>query len=79
MQVVDSLHNILALIGSAFRRAPGRKQKSIDEHREILAALVARDPEAAAAATRRHLASIEGGATEALAKAEPVSAAESRE
>src|SRR4051812_18145810 len=79
MQVVDSLHNILALIGSAFRRAPGRKQKSIDEHREILAALVARDPDAAAAATRRHLASIEGGATEALAKAEPGPAVEDRQ
>ena len=70
MQVVESLHNILALIGSAFRRAPGRKQESIDEHRAIFAALVAHDPEAADAATRRHLASIQRGAIEALSEEE---------
>lgn len=66
MQVVESLHNILALIGSAFRRAPGRKQESIDEHRAILAALAAGEPDAADAATRLHLESIKRGAIEAL-------------
>jgi DNA-binding GntR family transcriptional regulator len=68
MQVVESLYNILALIGSAFRRAPGRKQESIDEHWAILAALAAHDPDAADAATRRHLESIKRGAIEALSE-----------
>ena len=71
MQVVESLRNILALIGSAFRRAPGRKQASIDEHRAIAAGIAAGDPDAAEEATRIHLESIKRGALEALSAANP--------
>jgi DNA-binding GntR family transcriptional regulator len=74
MHVVDSLQNILALIGSAFRRAPWRRQESIDEHRAILTALAAGDRDAADAATRRHLASIQAGALEALSQEEHAAA-----
>lgn len=67
-QVLDRLRNVLALIGNVSRSAPGRRQRSIDEHHAIYEAVAAKDPEAAAAATSRHLHSIERDSLEALSQ-----------
>jgi GntR family transcriptional regulator, rspAB operon transcriptional repressor len=58
VQALQRLRNILDLIGNISRGAPGRHARSIDEHRAILAAVEARDPERAAAAVSAHLHSI---------------------
>lgn len=64
---LERLRNVLTLIAHMSREVPGRKQRSIEEHRTILRALEARDPVAAAEATKIHLASIEQDSLNALA------------
>lgn len=67
-QVLDRLRNVLALIGNVSRSAPGRRERSIDEHHAIYEAIAASDPAAAAAATSRHLHSIEHDSLEGLSQ-----------
>jgi DNA-binding GntR family transcriptional regulator len=52
------------------RETPGRRQRSIDEHRAIFRAIKRRDPAAAAEATRVHLRSIEADSMQALERLE---------
>lgn len=68
VQVLDRLRNVLALIGNVSRTTPGRRQRSIAEHRAILEAIAAGDPEAAAAATNRHIHSIEHDSLDVLSQ-----------
>jgi DNA-binding GntR family transcriptional regulator len=72
MEVIQRLRNILALTASVAQRTAGRRRRSIDEHAKILKAMVEGDPEAARAATRAHMLSIEADALKALAELEPV-------
>ncbi|MBS1878858.1 MAG: GntR family transcriptional regulator [Actinobacteria bacterium] len=67
MDLLQRLRNILALTASVAQRTAGRRRRSIDEHAKILKAIVDGDPEAARAATRAHMLSIETDALEALA------------
>jgi DNA-binding GntR family transcriptional regulator len=67
-QVLERLRNVLALIGNVSRSAPGRRERSIDEHHAIYDAIAAKDPEAAAAATSRHLHSIVHDSLEGLSQ-----------
>ena len=55
MQTLDSLNDSLALLNSTTFRAPSRRRDTDDEHRRIVAAIEARDPEAAEAAARAHI------------------------
>lgn len=59
VKLLIDLRSVLLLIGNTSLRAPGREERSIAEHEAILAALRASDAEAAAAATERHIHSIE--------------------
>lgn len=58
-EVLRSLRSVMVLIGSASMRAEGRNRRSLDEHARILNAIRRGDADAAAAATARHLHSIE--------------------
>jgi DNA-binding GntR family transcriptional regulator len=58
-KLLDDLRSVLLLIGATSLRAPGRAERSLGEHEEILEAIKAGDAEAAALATERHVASIE--------------------
>lgn len=49
---------------------PGRAQQALSEHREILAALSARDPDAAEGAMRRHIRNARQSTLTAMAEAE---------
>jgi DNA-binding GntR family transcriptional regulator len=66
VEALDRLRNVLILIAHISRETPGRRQRSIDAHRVIYEAIKRRDREAAAEATRRHLASIEADSLRAL-------------
>jgi DNA-binding GntR family transcriptional regulator len=66
VEALERLCDTLALIANVSRRAPARRKRSIEEHREIYRAIRAREPEAAAAATREHLRSIEADSLDAL-------------
>jgi DNA-binding GntR family transcriptional regulator len=57
--VLKELRGVLLLIGNTSLHAPGRERRSLDEHARILAAVKRGDLEAAAAATEKHIASIE--------------------
>lgn len=65
-ELLERMRNVLSLIANVSQVAPGRRRRSIDEHRAILAAIRGRDPEAAAEATRAHLSSIEADSLRAL-------------
>jgi len=56
--LIDNLRAHLTRIGRLTAEIPGRLATSVDEHALIAEALRRRDPEAAAAALRRHIASV---------------------
>jgi GntR family transcriptional regulator, rspAB operon transcriptional repressor len=58
-EVLQGLRSVMLLIGSASTLAEGRNRRSLDEHARILAAIRRGDPGAAAAATSKHLQSLE--------------------
>jgi DNA-binding GntR family transcriptional regulator len=58
VQALERLHGVLALIANISRETPGRRRRSIDEHRAIVEAIKVRDPDRTAEATRMHLRSI---------------------
>jgi DNA-binding GntR family transcriptional regulator len=64
--LLQRMRNILSLIANVSQVAPGRRSRSIDEHRAILEAIRQGDPKAAAKATRAHLDSIEADSLRAL-------------
>jgi DNA-binding GntR family transcriptional regulator len=64
--LLGRMRNVLSLIANVSQVTPGRRTRSIDEHRAILAAIRDRDPVAAAAATVTHLSSIEADSLRAL-------------
>jgi DNA-binding GntR family transcriptional regulator len=64
--LLERMRNILSLIANVSQVAPGRRTRSIEEHRAILAAIRDGDPKAAAEATRAHLSSIEADSLRAL-------------
>ncbi len=63
---LDRLRNVLTLIAHVSREVPGRRRRSVDEHRAIYRAIKRRDPVAAVEATRIHLASIQRDSLNAL-------------
>jgi DNA-binding GntR family transcriptional regulator len=65
-ELLDRMRNVLSLIANVSQVAPGRRTRSIDEHRAILAAIRNHDPAAAADATRVHLNSIEADSLRAI-------------
>jgi DNA-binding GntR family transcriptional regulator len=65
-ELLERMRNVLSLIANVSQVAPGRRTRSIEEHRSILAAIRNRDPMAAADATRAHLGSIEADSLRAL-------------
>ncbi len=64
---LERLRNVLTLIAHISREMPGRRTRSVEEHRAIFDAIKAGDPVAAEKATRTHLASIEQDSLGALA------------
>jgi DNA-binding GntR family transcriptional regulator len=58
-EVLRSLRSVMLLIGSASMHAEGRNRRSLDEHARILKAIRTGDAEAAAAATSKHIRSVE--------------------
>jgi DNA-binding GntR family transcriptional regulator len=65
-ELLERMRNVLSLIANVSQVAPGRRARSIEEHRAILDAIRRRDPEAAAEATRAHLRSLEEDSMHAL-------------
>jgi DNA-binding GntR family transcriptional regulator len=65
-ELLERMRNVLSLIANVSQVTPGRRTRSIEEHRAILAAIRDRDPVAAAEATRAHLGSIEADSLRAL-------------
>jgi DNA-binding GntR family transcriptional regulator len=59
VELLERLRNILALISNISQTAPGRRDRSIEEHRAILDAIRAGDPDLARTATNAHMNSIE--------------------
>ena len=57
--VLTELRGVLLLIGSTSLHAEGREARSLNEHARILATLKKGDGDAAAAATAKHIASVE--------------------
>lgn len=55
IQMLDAMRRSLALLSSTTLAVPGRGAQSVEEHGAIVAAIVARDEEAADAAARRHI------------------------
>jgi DNA-binding GntR family transcriptional regulator len=64
--LLERMRNILSLIANVSQVAPGRRARSIEEHRAILEAIRRGDPVAADDATREHLSSIEDDSLRAL-------------
>jgi DNA-binding GntR family transcriptional regulator len=64
--LLERMRNILSLIANVSQVAPGRRARSIEEHRAILEAIRRGDPAAADSATREHLSSIERDSLRAL-------------
>ncbi|MBB4104465.1 GntR family transcriptional regulator [Allorhizobium borbori] len=54
---LEELQDFLALLGSTTFSVAGRAEPAADEHRRILEAIAARDPDAAEAAARDHIRS----------------------
>ena len=67
-ELLERMRNVLSLIANVSQVAPGRRERSIEEHQAILEAIRLRDPEAAAEATRAHLRSIETDSMRAIAE-----------
>jgi len=67
IRVLDTMNNVLTFIANISRGEPGRRKRSIDEHKAILEAVRSGDPVAAAEATGRHLHSIEKDSLHRLA------------
>jgi DNA-binding GntR family transcriptional regulator len=67
-ELLERMRNVLSLIANVSQVAPGRRERSIEEHRKILEAIRARDPDAAAKATHAHLRSIEADSMRAIAE-----------
>lgn len=65
-ELLERMRNLLSLIANVSQVAPGRRSRSIEEHRAIFDAIRKRDPAAAAEATRAHLSSIEADSLRAL-------------
>ena len=65
-ELLERMRNILSLIANISQEAPGRRERSIDEHQAIADAIRAGDPAAARDATFAHLASIEADSLGAL-------------
>ena len=51
----EDMYSLLRLFSQRLSTAPGRPAKALEEHRVVLAALDARDPDAAEAAMRTHI------------------------
>ena len=66
-QILSNLRNFLGVIASASRAVPGRRERSIREHRAIYRAIARGDADAAEQATRRHVRSILDDSLRALA------------
>ncbi|MEZ5078594.1 MAG: GntR family transcriptional regulator [Solirubrobacterales bacterium] len=66
VEFVQRLRNILALAANVAQRTAGRRERSIEEHAAILAAMADGDPDGTRAATRTHMESIERDALRAL-------------
>jgi DNA-binding GntR family transcriptional regulator len=64
--LLQRMRNLLSLIANVSQVAPGRRARSIAEHRAILDAIRKGQREAAAKATRAHLDSIEADSLQAL-------------
>lgn len=64
--LLERMRNLLSLIANVSQAAPGRRERSIAEHRAILEAIRKGKPEAAAEATRAHLDSLEADSLRAL-------------
>jgi DNA-binding GntR family transcriptional regulator len=65
-ELLERMRNLLSLIGNLSQEAPGRRDRSIDEHQAIVDAIRAGDPDAARRATFAHLDSIEADSLGAL-------------
>jgi DNA-binding GntR family transcriptional regulator len=65
-ELLDRLRDVLALIAHISRETPGRRERSIEEHRAIYLAIKRKDPAGAAEATKRHLQSIQQDSLQAL-------------
>lgn len=55
VQTLEAMRRSLALLSGTTLAAPGRGAQSVDEHAAIVAAVAARDEDAAEAAARRHI------------------------
>lgn len=58
-RILLDLYNIFAVIAAATLLAPGRRERSIDEHQRIFDAILAGDLDGAISATSEHIYSIE--------------------
>jgi DNA-binding GntR family transcriptional regulator len=58
-RILLDLYNIFAVVAAATLLAPGRRERSIDEHQRIFDAILAGDLDGAIAATNEHIYSIE--------------------
>jgi DNA-binding GntR family transcriptional regulator len=65
-ELLQRMRNVLSLIANVSQVAPGRRARSIEEHRAILDAIRSGDARAASKATRAHLDSIEADSLQAL-------------
>lgn len=55
LRAMATVENTLLILGSSSMAMPDRAREAVDEHREVLDALLARDGAAAEAAMRRHM------------------------
>jgi DNA-binding GntR family transcriptional regulator len=65
-ELLERMRNVLSLIANLSQAVPGRRDRSISEHRAILDAIGRGDAEAAAIATCAHLDSIERDSLDVL-------------
>lgn len=66
----DEIHHQLRLYRFRSSERRGRTQEALEEHRAVVAAIKARDPDAAEAAMRRHLSNARAFRAEARAQSE---------
>lgn len=66
--LLERMRNVLSLIANISQAAPGRRERSIEEHQAILEAIRSGDPAAAEAATCAHLDSIERDSLDVLSQ-----------
>lgn len=67
-ELLERMRNVLSLIANISQAAPGRRDRSIEEHRAILEAIRKGDAAAAEAATCAHLDSIESDSLDVLSQ-----------